>query len=85
MHVESENHPHTPLTLHVCIDIGDRAEAIDWYSKGIAELERGIAMTVCTSGESYLAAVVCVCVCVFQKSPTLSRARGTEEGGRVKG
>lgn len=60
MHVESENHPHTPLTLHVCIDIGDRAEAIDWYSKGIAELGRGIAMTVHTSGESYLAAEVCV-------------------------
>lgn len=30
---------------------GDRAEAIDMYSKGITELEKAVAMTVHTTGE----------------------------------
>lgn len=43
-----------PLGTTVCLwpsDAGDRAEAIDWYSKGITELEKAVAMTVHTTGE----------------------------------
>ena len=29
--------------------LGDRDEAIDWYSKGLTELEKAVAMTVNTS------------------------------------
>lgn len=44
-------------TLYMSL-LGDTAEAIDWYSKGITVLEKGIAMAVHTSGEFQ-------CVCVF--------------------
>lgn len=60
------------------LGVGDRAEAIDWYSKGIAELERGIAMTVHTSGEFHLVAVVCV----YSISPT--HYPGQEEQRKVE-
>ena len=38
----------------MCVSLlitGDRAEAIDMYSKGITELEKAVAMSVHTTGE----------------------------------
>ena len=40
-----------PYQISCCLtNVGDKAEALDWYSKGVAKLEDGIAMETNASG-----------------------------------
>lgn len=46
----TSNHAFRMMSVQFSVNIGDTAEALDWYSKGVTELEKGVAVEVRAEG-----------------------------------